>query len=62
MSKARPQAMQLEQAELVADTAWDRYVSTCHTAGTAEQRRWAFDQAVNADQRAADLKHQPRGK
>lgn len=29
-------------------SAWKAYVSTCHTGGTPEQRRWAFDQWLKA--------------
>lgn len=25
------------------DTRWRKYLSTCHTGGTTEQRRFAFD-------------------
>ena len=49
----------LDQAVLNASAAWDKYHSTVVMRGTPEQRKWALDQAVNADQRAADLKHQP---
>lgn len=32
-----------------ADALWGRYVSTCHTGGTPEQRAWAFRQANRAE-------------
>jgi hypothetical protein len=30
-------------SETKRDVAWRKYVSTCQTGGTPEQRRWAFD-------------------
>jgi hypothetical protein len=30
------------------ESAWKAYVSTCHTGGTDNQRRWAFGQWLKA--------------
>lgn len=50
----------LDQAILTAAAAWSLYASTVHTGGTPAERQWRFTQAVNADQRAADLKRKAR--
>jgi hypothetical protein len=38
--------------------AWRKYVSTCQTGGTPEQRRWAFDLWLKYEKKAALAEHQ----
>lgn len=38
-----------------AIAAWDRYRSTVCMGGTREQRRWAFDQALDAEDKLAKV-------
>lgn len=45
----------LDTLRSARDIAWGRYKSTVITGGTPEQRRWACDQAVRADDRVAEL-------
>lgn len=44
-----------EQSRRYAEAAWGRYESAVRMGGTPEERAFAFDQALRAEERAASL-------
>jgi hypothetical protein len=51
----QPAAVTPAVAANEADAAWERYGSTVRLGGTVDQRRWAFDRALEAERRCQRL-------